>query len=220
MNEEIEKRVVDDSGNEMHGVATSAVMPTEGKFSRGRYFNSNGHIAIPHHPLIELGKKDFSFSGWIKNENYTYPLTTFAVVQAFGFYFQPGTKGFTPGWDIGHDFDKKGTRICIRDHLENKMYGKISHNSDSTNDKLIGKWTHYVVVFNRKIGKIFLYLNGKQQNSFLDITNVKGDIVNDRPLIFGHLYGWKTKGFIDQYRMYKKALTDLEVTIIYTDHNA
>ena len=60
----------------------------------------------------------------------------------------------------------------------------------------------------------------KKQNSFLDITNVKGDIVNDRPLIFGHIHGWKTKGFIDEYRMYKKALTDLEVTIIYTDHNA
>ena len=49
---------------------------------------------------------------------------------------------------------------------------------------------------------------------------MKGYIINDRPLIFGHIHGWKTKGSIDEYRMYNKALTDLEVMTIYNDHNA
>ena len=113
-----------------------------------------------------------------------------------------------------------GIRVCIRDHLSNNVWGKISHNSESTSNKFLRKWTHYAVVFNRKTWKIFLYLNGKKQNSFLDITNVKGDTINHRPLIFGHIHGWKTKGVIDQYCIYNKALIDSEVMTIYNDHNA
>ena len=220
MDEENGNYVDDDSGNEMHGVASTDVVTARGKFTRGRYFDSNGLINIPHRPVTELMKTSFTFSGWIKIQNYTYPLTTFAVIQGFGCYFPPGWKGFTSGWDIGHGFASNGTRVCIRDHLSNKVWGKNSHNSESTSNMLLGKWTHYTVVFNRKIGKVFLYLNGKKQNSFLDITNVKGYIINDRPLIFDHIHGWKTKGSIGEYRMYNKALTDLEVMTIYNDHNA
>ena len=220
MDEENGNYVDDDSGNEMHGVASTDVAVTRGKFTRGRYFDGNGLINIPHQTVMELLKNSFTFSGWIKIQNYTYPLTTFAVIQGSGCYFPPDRKGFTSGWDIGHGFASDGTRVCIRDHLRNQVWGVISHNSDSTSNKLLGKWTHYALVFNRKIGKILLYLNGKKQNSSLDITNVKGDIINDRPLIFGQLYGWKTKGFIDEYRMYNKALTDLEVMTICNDHNA
>lgn len=219
MDEENGKSVFDDSGNEMHGVATNNLVATPGKFSRARYFNRSGYISIPHHPIMQLRKKDFTFSGWIKIKDYAYPLTTFAVIQGYGCYFSPGRKGFTSGWDIGHGFAKGGTKVCIRDHLSNKVYGKNTHDSDYTNDKLIEKWTHYTIVFNRKIGKIFLYLNGKKQKSFLDITKVTGDVINNKPLIFGLVHGWKTKDFIDEYRMYNKALTDLEVKIIYNDHN-
>ena len=220
MDEEDGKYVDDDSGNEMHGVASTDVVAARGKFTRGRYFDSNGLINISHQPVMEHLKNSFTFSGWIKIQNYTYPLTTFAVIQGFGCYFSPSQKGFTSGWDIGHGFASDGTNVCIRDHLRNKVWGKIAHNSDSTNNKLLGKWTHYAVVFDRKLGKVFLYVNGKKQNSFLDITKVTGDIINDKPLQFGKLYGWKTKGVIDEYRMYNIALTDLEVMTIYNDHNA
>ena len=51
----------------------------------------------------------------------------------------------------------------------------------------------------------------------LDISNITADIVNDKLLSIGGLYGWKTKGFIDGCRIYNKALLDMEVMLIYKD---
>ena len=90
MDEENGNYVDDDSGNEMHGVASTDVVTARGKSTRGRYFDSKGLINIPHRPVMELMKTSFTFSGWIKIQNYTYPLTTFAVIQGFGCYFPPG----------------------------------------------------------------------------------------------------------------------------------
>ena len=75
-----------------------------------------------------------------------------------------------------------------------------------------------MVVFNRLLGKIVLYINSKKQDQFIDISAVTGVINNNQSLSFGFLYGWKTKGSLDEYRMYNKALTDTEVANIYNDH--
>ena len=75
-----------------------------------------------------------------------------------------------------------------------------------------------MVVFNRFNGTTFIYINGPKQNQFIDISAITGVINNDQPLRFGYVYSWKTKGFLDDYKMYNKALIDNEVPIIYNDH--
>ena len=75
-----------------------------------------------------------------------------------------------------------------------------------------------MVVFNRFNGTIFLYINGQKQNQFIDISAITGVITNDQTLRFGYVYGWKTKCFLDDYKMFNKELTDNEVAIIYNDH--
>ena len=212
-----EKYVDDDSGKEMHGTANGPKI-ARGIFTRGRYFNRTGNIEIPHNDAMNLLKSDFSFCGWIKVESHLYPLTTFAVQQGLGCDYRPGRAGFTPGWDIGHGFTQRGTRVCIHDNLNNVGNEIIVHNDDFSNARLLGKWTHYVVVFNRLLGKIVLYINSKKQDQFIDISAVTGVINNNQSLRFGFLYGWKTKGSLDEYRMYNKALTDTEVANIYNDH--
>ena len=212
-----EKYVDDDSGNEMHGTANNVTI-ARGKFARARYFNGTGIIEIPHNDVMNLSKSDFSFCGWIKIESHTFPSTIFAVQQGLGCDYRPGRAGFTPGWDIGHGFTQRGTRVCIRDNLNNVGNEIIVHNDDFSNARLLAKWTHYVVVFNRLHRKIVLYVNSKKQDPFIDISAVTGDINNNQPLLFGPLYGWKTKGFLDDYRLYNKALNDTEVLTIYTDH--
>ena len=219
MDEDVEKNVDDDSGNEMHGIANNVTI-APGKFTRARYFNGKGNIEIPHNDVMNLSKSDFSFCGWIKIESHTNPLTTLAVQQGLGCDYRPGRIGATPGWDIGHGFTHRGTRICIRDNLNNVGNEIIVHNDDVSNANLLGKWTHYVVVFNRRIGKIVLYINGKKQDPFIDISAVTGNINNDQPLVFGSLHGRKTKGFVDKYRLYNKALNEIEVIVIYKDHKA
>ena len=105
MDDVTEKYADDDSGKEMHGTAKSSAI-TRGKFTRAQYFSGNetGIIEIPHNDALNLSKSDVSFCGWIKIENYSYPLTKFAVQQGLGCYYKPGREGSIPGWDIGHVF--------------------------------------------------------------------------------------------------------------------
>ena len=74
-----------------------------------------------------------------------------------------------------------------------------------------------MVVFSRLNEKIFLYINGQKQNQSIDISTITGVINNNQTLRFGHVYCWKTKDFLDDYKMYNKALNDTKVGIIYND---
>ena len=66
--------------------------------------------------------------------------------------------------------------------------------------------------------KVFVYINGKKQSSSLDISAVKGSVDNDKALEFGTLYNWKTKGTLDDYRVYNQALDEFEIAAIYKNH--
>ena len=216
MDDVAEKYVDDDSEKEMRGTAKSSAI-THGKFTRVRYFNGEGTIEIPN-DAMNLSKSDFSICGWIKIESHLYPWTIFAVQKGLGCYSKPDRAGSTSGWDIGHGFFDNGTRLCIWDNLNNSGDEVINHNDGFRNSRLLKKWTHYVVVFNRFNGTTFIYINGPKQNQFIDISAITGVINNDQPLRFGYVHGWKTKGFLDDYKMYNKALIDNEVPIIYNDH--
>ena len=215
MDEENLGYVDDSSGNELHGKVSLAQV-ARGKFTRSLHFDGRGGlIEIPHSPVLDFGRGSFSFAGWIKIEDYTYPMTSLAVLQGYGCYFAPGRAGFTPGWDIGHGHVEDKTEICIRDEHSNVGRKDIKHDSKNAHSKLKGKWTHYGLVFDRSVGKVYLYLNGEKQADYADISKVTGSINNKRPLTFGHLYGWKTKGSIDEYRLYSGALTDDHIHMIF-----
>ena len=66
MDEENGNYVDDDSGNEMHGVASANVVAARGKFTWGRYFDSNGLINIPQRPVMELMKNCSLFQDELK----------------------------------------------------------------------------------------------------------------------------------------------------------
>ena len=85
--------------------------------------------------------------------------------------------------------------------------------------QLLKQWVHYAVVFDREQQrKVFVFINGKKQSNNLDVSSVQGSVDNTRPLEFGYLYGWKTKGILDEYRVYSTALEDYEVVSIYESH--
>ena len=65
---------------------------------------------------------------------------------------------------------------------------------------------------------MFAYINGKKQSNTLDISAVQGSVDNTKALEFGTLYGWKTKGTLDEYRVYNTALDEYEVAAIYKNH--
>ena len=218
MDEQTGNEVADDSGNENHGSASGPV-PNLSKFSRGRYFDSNGIISIPNSDALNFGLSSFSVSGWLKILDVTYPRTTFAVKKGHGCYFGPGRQGWEPGWETAHRYQAKGLRVCIRDK-ESRMVDKTIEFDDGYQPaQLIGQWVHYVIVFDREQQKkVLAYVNGEKQSNRLDISPVQGSVDNNRALVFGGLYGWKTKGTLDEYRVYNRALDEHEVEAIFHNH--
>jgi len=210
--------VADDSGYENHGSAGNGPpIPQLSKFSYGRYFNGNGIITIPDAVDINFGTSSFSVSGWQKISSLDYPLTNFAVKKGNGCHYAPDA-GVFPGWDIGHGFKSNSLNVCIRDH-NNAMVRKYIQLDDGYQP--IGQWVHYIVVFDREHHKkAFVYINGKKQSNSMDISSVLGSVDNPKDLEFGSLYGWKTKGTLDDYRMYNRALHAHEVESIYHNHLA
>lgn len=218
MDEETGNNVDDDSGHEHHGTASGGPVPSRGKFSRGRRFKSSGVILIPNSPKINFGQASFTMSGWLKILDVTYPLTTFAVRKGFGCYFGQGRKGWNPGWELGHGYRSTGLNVCIRDNLNKMANTHVTFDDAYQPTKMLRKWVHYACVFDRQAGKLRVYVNGKKQRQQADISHVKGSVNNNRNLEFGTLYGWKTKGTMDEYRLYNYALQDDEVKTIYLNH--
>ena len=221
MDEQTGNEVADDSGHENHGSAGSAVSKLS-KFSRGRFFNGlSGKITVPNAASLNFKNSSFTVVGWAKILDHTYPLTTFAVRKGFGCYFGPGRPGWVPGWETGHGYRAKGLHVCIRDKQNRKVSRVITFDNGYQPAQMLGKWVHYAVVFDRdQQKKVFVYVNGKMQSNSLDISAVQGSVDNSRPLEFGQLYGWKTKGTLDEYRLYNKALDKFEVAVIYKNHLA
>ena len=218
MDEQTGNEVADDSGYENHGSASGPV-PKLSKFSRGRYFNSGGIIAVPDSPVLNFGLSSFSVTGWTKILDVAYPLTTFAVKKGHGCYFGPGGRGWVPGWATGHGYQSKGLYVCIRDKENRVARGTVRFDHKFQPPQLLGQWVHYTVVFDREQHKkACVYINGKKQSNSLDISSVKGSVDNNKALDFGTLYGWKTKGTLDEYRIYNKALDEFEVATIFKNH--
>jgi len=220
MDEQAGNNVADDSGYEHHGSA-SGPAPKLSKFSYGRYFNSGGIITIPNAPALNFGFSSFSVCGWAKIVDVKYPRITYAVKKGNGCYYDPGRAGWLPGWEVGHAYYSDSFRVCIRDKENRAAEKRIKLDSGYQQSQLIGKWVHYTIVFDRELQKrAFVYVNGKKQSDYLDISKVGGSVDNSKDLEFGMLYGWKTKGTLDEYRIYNKALNAHEVDLIYNNHRA
>ena len=218
MDEQTGNEIADDSGYENHGSA-SGVVPKLSKFSRGRYFDSDGLITVPAVAILNFGVSSFSVTGWIKFLDVQYPRTTFAVKKGFGCYFGAGRDGWVPGWETAHGYHASGLRVCIRDK-ENRMVDQtVTFDVGYQPAQLLGQWIHYAVVFDRDMQKkVSIYVNGKKQSNTLDISTVQGSVDNNKVLEFGQLYGWKTKGTLDEYRVYNTALDENEVAAIFKNH--
>ena len=143
-----------------------------------------------------------------------YPRTTFAARKGFGCYFTPGHSGWVPGWEMAHGYRAKGLLVCIRD-----KQNRSSFDDGYQPAQLLGQWVHYAVVFDREQQKkVSVYINGKKQSNTLDISAVQGSVDNNKQLQFGELYGWKTKGTLNEYRVYNTALEEKEVAAIFKNH--
>ena len=181
-------------------------------------------ISIASGPSLEFGMGSFSVMGWAKFEDYTYPRTSFVAKNGHGCYFHRADEhesgveraGWNPGWEIGHGYVEAGANVCIRDGDNNKFRSNIEYDVGSKPSDLLGRWAHYAFVFDRDVeNKVFVHIDGVRQQHSLDISGVPGSVDNGESFTIGTLYGWKTDGTLDEYRMYNRALSEGEVRQVY-----
>jgi hypothetical protein len=198
----------------------------DGKFCRGRDFTEDGPqgVSVPTAPSLEFGSGSFSVTGWARHRNYTYPRTGFVAKNGHGCYFHKAEEhesgvervGWNPGWEVGHGYIPTGANVCIRDSDNNKARANLDFDAGSQPQDLLGQWVHYAFVFDRTLDhRVYAYVNGARQANSLDISGVPGSVDNGEAFTIGTLYGWKTDGTLDDYRLYARAVSAAEVAALY-----
>jgi len=82
-------------------------------------------------------------------------------------------------------------------------------------------WHHVVIVVNRTSDIMYIYVDGNQEGSDNDISNV-GDISNSGNLYIGAKDSSGTDefgGLIDEFRFYDEALSSSQVTALYASYS-
>ncbi|MFN5544082.1 MAG: LamG domain-containing protein, partial [Bacteroidota bacterium] len=205
---------LDESGNNNHGLISGATIGTNdryGKTNSAFYFNYNnqntGKIAIPHEVKYSVGTvngKQLSISLWVNEED----LLATSNLQRYGFILNKGPLG---GLSTARDYS------ILR--LSNALYwGTGVQGSNCSwsyiNAPTTNKWYHLVVTLNQNTGNNSgikkIYLDG-QLVSTCNYTDKNPD--NTDSIYIG---GDGFKGKIDDVGIWNRALTQKEITALYT----
>jgi len=200
--------VFDSSGNSLHGDSCpSSTGPTGGavgKYGKGGYFDgSNDYISIPDSDYIDFAyNQNFTISIWAKIPT-TQINTTYTTNSLYGKW--NGTSGpysyvlrlqnqthVNPGYLTVYRYD--GT------------YNPGITSSKTYNDN---QW-HYIT-FLRKGSTLYLYVDGKYDNSVSDTTT--GTTTNSSPLYIGYQANSTHyfNGYLDDLKIYNYARTSGQI---------
>ncbi len=210
----------DESGNGFNGVVNNAVLTTDrfGNTNSAFSFGGNQDITVPNSQDQNL--YPLSISLW-------YNVTSIGGdYNGSGIVFSKYTAASWNGYQI-----TVGDYSNVPNHgiLEHDGYGTTSWYLRSTNDRIIGyygespflqqnislnTWYHYVFVADDTGGKI--YVNGELIDSHA-WTGTPGACNNSNIWNIGGLYNnvWYS-GKIDDICIYNRALTQQEITYLYT----
>ncbi len=99
--------------------------------------------------------------------------------------------------------------ILLQDITDNHIYQQFNYNWELNN------WYKIDVVINRETSELFGYVNGEKLGIPIDISSI-GNIVNDLPLTISYNYqGANPKQYIDDVRIYNRALSETEIKQLY-----
>ena len=112
------------------------------------------------------------------------------------------------GNSMGLDKIKMGVSTSSNLNSSYEIQGLISLDDNSS---LINTWLLRTFYWDRDIGEMGVYVNGKYQGG-IDINSTSGRTLYDGGGIsWGHLYGWRHDGARTLMKVYNKVLTETEV---------
>jgi prepilin-type N-terminal cleavage/methylation domain-containing protein len=175
------------------------------------FSGSNKFVSCADSSSLNFGTNSFTIEMWGKYRDFTYPKAWFMIKKSAVCYSGAGN----PGWDVGHGYAASGLFVCYNDGVNNIGNAFITFNSDSRPSVFLNQWTNLFIVFDKGSNRIKAYVNGRKQDSEVDISDVTGSVNNSSPLSIGTMYGWITDGYVDQVRVYNQALTLSQVRFDY-----
>lgn len=198
----------DQSGNNFNGNSDTAIDYVPDRFSRiNQAIRFNGPTHNSYFKMPALGSKQvrdtFSVSFWF---------TITATNNNNLFYKGDVTEGVESGQSILVSSGK--LRIILGDGQS------LTKEFDATSSLNTNTWYHLVLTVNT-INDVSVYLNGVKYNSQMNIygSPVAFAFKNNAALVQG-LFGGKspyplTDGKMDDFRLYKRAITAAEVAALY-----
>ena len=192
----------DESGNGNNGTVNGATLTTDrfGVANKAYSFNSN-YISVPHNTQFDFETNNsVSVSLWMNPS---------LVAGSVCVQKQSGVGATQNGFNVGF--------LNVNSYLagiSQKVPGVMSYASTPSSGLNVNNWYHFVYVFSN--GNASLYLNGVLIHTQTDPGSVVGNSTTD--LIFG--YGLPSnsvyfKGKLDDIAVYKRALTQQEITNLY-----
>ncbi|MEO8129643.1 MAG: DUF1592 domain-containing protein, partial [Bryobacteraceae bacterium] len=161
-------------------------------FGKGVHYGSEvDAVAIPYSDALNVGSGDFTISGWVKTG-----ARLGGIVSASGLR--------SPGWYV--ETNERGGLQFSYASVDGKTHGQIVSQNGVMRG---GTWQNVAVVAGRGPDQTRIYVNGvlvgRGTTPPADLT-YRGDIlIGDSPGVESYL------GDLDEFRLYKRALTQAEV---------
>jgi prepilin-type N-terminal cleavage/methylation domain-containing protein len=168
----------------------------------------NDYVGLGMGPSLNPGYNSWTVEGWIYPKDYTYPRSLFPIG---GYAANPARC-----WAIGADYSSNGIAGIYFSDGTHWAGGTITCSSGYKPEDIKNKWSHIAVVFDRDSGKVNGYVNGVKQPGEINISTVTGSVSAPYNYI-SNVAGWFFYGFMDEVRIYSRALTALEIKKNYTE---
>jgi hypothetical protein len=203
--------LADKTPYENDGTIYGATFTTDrkGQANRAMYFDGvNDYIDCGNNSSLSMGLGDQTIAMWVK----------FASISASGnkTLIMNGGGDLNPG-NPGIWMYKMSTLSDVRFNFSDGTAGRVSKVIAYINDT---KWHHLIVIIDRDKG-VTAYVDGMSFGITSNITGQKSSVKN----IFSTRIGGYSatqhpfNGSIDDVRIYNRALSEEEITLLYNSYN-
>jgi hypothetical protein len=207
-----------DDASGIAGKVVGKVEFAEGKKGGALKVEGAGHVQLPNTDALDkVQAASYSLAAWFRPDSVP-PGTESDNNARFGILIKEG-------WHSGLSYNNE--KQFIMEHWlapaaggDDPVWAGAGTWEDSYD---AGKWYHVAGVVDRKAGTTKLYLDGELKNTAEWEAGKASRDPGKSPWRVGVAspeaknWAWPAKGLIDDVRIYKKALSDAEVTAIYKE---
>ena len=194
----------DESGNGNHGTVNGVSLTSDRFGNASSAYNFDGlanYIKVANSSIAAFGQQSFSAIAWFK--------TSFTNLNHDGMFIMYDNCVSNSGWGLGIN---SGYKIYGMEFPANRNGCSVT----STNNYNDNQWHQAIFIRNITLMTDFLYVDGTLIGQF-KFTSINNLIITNSDLRFGSCGGYQfLNGLLDDIAIYNRALTQPEITALYT----